>query len=150
MLAGLINDEDRRSADKVPGLSQLPLLGRLFSNNDDTVNKTEIVLLITPRVVRNIERPGARIEEFISGTELEVGGAAASALPPGCRRRAAQPRAAAPVPAAAAGSPCRPAAGRRPAAEAAIASQRLHADRAADRGGDRGAARLGRRCRSPR
>jgi general secretion pathway protein D len=37
------------------------------------VNKTEIVLLITPRVIRNIERPGAKLEEFNSGTELEIG-----------------------------------------------------------------------------
>jgi len=74
VLAGLISEEDRRSAEKVPGLSRLPVIGRLFSNNRDTVNKTEIVLLITPRVIRNIERPGAKIEEFNSGTELDVGG----------------------------------------------------------------------------
>jgi general secretion pathway protein D len=74
VLAGLINDEDRRSAVKVPGASRLPLIGRLFSNNSDTVNKTEIVLLITPRVIRNIERPSVRQEEFNSGTEMELGG----------------------------------------------------------------------------
>jgi general secretion pathway protein D len=81
VLAGLINDEDRRNAQKVPGLSRLPVLGRLFSSNDDTVNKTEIVLLITPHIVRNIERPAARIEEFKSGTEAEVGGAGVSLQP---------------------------------------------------------------------
>ena len=74
VLAGLINDEDRRSANRVPGFSDLPVLGRLFSQNDDTVNKTEVVLLITPRVVRNVERPGVRLEQFSSGTEAEVGG----------------------------------------------------------------------------
>ena len=74
VLAGLINDEDRRAATQVPGLANLPLLGRLFRNNNDTVNKTEIVLLITPRVVRGIGRPEARLEEFNSGTELELGG----------------------------------------------------------------------------
>jgi general secretion pathway protein D len=74
VLAGLINDEDRRSANRVPGLAELPLLGRLFSQNDDTVNKTEVVLLITPHVVRNVERPGVRLEQFSSGTEAEVGG----------------------------------------------------------------------------
>jgi len=79
VLAGLISDEDRRSAGQVPGLSRLPLLGRLFRNDNDTVNRTEIVLLITPRVIRNIERPGARVEEFNSGTELEVGRAGAAA-----------------------------------------------------------------------
>ncbi len=79
VLAGLINDEDRRSASRVPGASRLPLIGRLFSNNNDTVNKTEIVLLITPRVIRNIERPGARLEEFNSGTELDVGAGGSNA-----------------------------------------------------------------------
>jgi general secretion pathway protein D len=81
VLAGLINDEDRRSANRVPGLSKLPVLGRLFQDRSDTVNKTEVVLLITPRVVRGIERPGVRLEEFNSGTELEVGAAGAAALP---------------------------------------------------------------------
>jgi general secretion pathway protein D len=83
VLAGLINDEDRRSATKVPGLARLPVVGRLFSNNSDTLNKTEIVLLITPRVIRNIERPGVRIEEFNSGTELDIGRSGGAApLPP--------------------------------------------------------------------
>ena len=84
VLAGLISNEDRRSANQVPGLSNLPVLGRLFSNDNNAVNRTEVVLLITPRVVRNIERPGVKLEEFKSGTEAEVGGAAVGAanLPP--------------------------------------------------------------------
>ena len=82
VLAGLINDEDRRNATKVPGASRLPVLGRLFQSNNDTVNKTEIVLLITPRGIRNIERPGARLEEFNSGTEYDIGrGGSASPVP---------------------------------------------------------------------
>jgi general secretion pathway protein D len=80
VLAGLINTEDRRSADKVPGLASLPVVGRLFTNKDDTASKTEIVLLITPRVIRNIERPAARLSEFNSGTESEVG-ASGGAVP---------------------------------------------------------------------
>jgi len=52
ILAGLIADEERNAATKVPGLGDLPLLGRLFSNNSDQLNKTEIVLLITPRIIR--------------------------------------------------------------------------------------------------
>ena len=95
VLAGLINDEDRRSANRVPGVSRLPLIGRLFSNNNDTVNKTEIVLLITPRVIRNIERPGARLEEFNSGTELDVGAGGSNAplpLPAAPAKPQAQPQ----------------------------------------------------------
>jgi general secretion pathway protein D len=73
VLAGLINDEDRRNSAKVPLLGDLPVVGRLFTNNNDTATKTEIVLLITPRVVRNLRRPGIRLEEFPSGTEGAVG-----------------------------------------------------------------------------
>ena len=69
ILAGLINDEDRNSANKVPGLGQLPLLGRLFSNHRDNGIKTEIVLSITPHIVGNNRLPDAREMEYWSGTE---------------------------------------------------------------------------------
>jgi general secretion pathway protein D len=80
VLAGLINNEDRRNSTQVPGLANLPVAGRLFQSKEDTANKTEIVMLITPRVVRNIERPAVNLEEFNSGTEAEVG-SASMALP---------------------------------------------------------------------
>jgi general secretion pathway protein D len=73
ILAGLISNEDRSSASKVPGLGDFPLLGRLFSSHSDTKNKTEIVLLITPHVMRNINRPDAGKIEFFSGTDAAVG-----------------------------------------------------------------------------
>lgn len=69
VLAGLISDEDRSGASKVPGLGDLPLLGRLFANERDELSKTEIVLLITPRIIRNIERPELADSEFFGGTE---------------------------------------------------------------------------------
>lgn len=72
VLAGLISDQDRSSASKVPGLGDLPLIGRLFSSNRDEKNKTEIVLLITPRVLRNVERPELAEAEFLAGTEAAV------------------------------------------------------------------------------
>lgn len=72
MLAGLINREDRKTANSVPGLGQLPILGRLFSSHSDTAAKTEVVLLITPHVVRNIVRPESPVEEFPSGTESAI------------------------------------------------------------------------------
>jgi general secretion pathway protein D len=108
VLAGLISDEDRRTAAKVPGLSRLPVLGRLFSSNEDTVNKTEIVLLITPRIIHNVERPAARIEEFKSGTELEVGGAHPGGAPVPPSFPPAAPAVPAPV------NPLPPAAGPQP------------------------------------
>ncbi|MGH8670967.1 MAG: hypothetical protein ACREUA_02865, partial [Burkholderiales bacterium] len=83
ILAGLINDEERRTADKLPGLGDLPLIGRLFSSHLTTDNRTEIVLLITPRVVRNLVRPGAVFAEFMSGTEGSVGAKSLSLTPAG-------------------------------------------------------------------
>lgn len=82
VLAGLINDEDRRIVTQVPGLAQLPVIGRIFSSNNDNANRTEIVLLITPRVIRNIERPVMAVQQFNSGTELEIGGGGTGPLPP--------------------------------------------------------------------
>jgi general secretion pathway protein D len=74
ILAGLISDEDRRNATRVPGLGEFPLLGRLFSSTSDTITKTEIVLLITPRLMRTIVRPDARTTEFAAGTEASSSG----------------------------------------------------------------------------
>lgn len=75
VLAGLINDDDRRSANKVPGLGDIPVLGRLFSSNLEEGKKTEIVLSITPRLVRNNLRPDLAVIEFESGTENSMRGA---------------------------------------------------------------------------
>lgn len=73
ILAGLISDEERKSANKVPGLGDLPILGRLFSNNRDTNTKTEIILLITPRIVRAPLRPDAENLQHFAGTDSQVG-----------------------------------------------------------------------------
>lgn len=96
VLAGLISDEDRRTAARVPGLSDLPVLGRLFSNHDNDNQKTEIVLSITPRVVRNPRRPQYTATEFPVGTESSPGGGAsvqgAQPLPARPQQPAPQPQ----------------------------------------------------------
>jgi general secretion pathway protein D len=75
VLAGLISDEDRRAANKVPYLGDLPIAGRLFSSNTDQRNKTEIIMLLTPRVVRNLARPETVAAQFSSGTDANPGAA---------------------------------------------------------------------------
>jgi general secretion pathway protein D len=82
ILAGLISDEDRRSANRVPGIGDLPVVGRLFSATRDTTAKTEIVLLITPRLMRTLARPDARSIEFAAGTEAAAGAPPMGAAPP--------------------------------------------------------------------
>ncbi|HYN14010.1 MAG TPA: hypothetical protein VET51_15310 [Burkholderiales bacterium] len=85
VLAGLISNEDRRSAARVPGLGELPVAGRLFSHTSDTKLRTEIVLLITPRLLRTLARPEAGSVEFAAGTEAATGaprlGGAPSPIP---------------------------------------------------------------------
>jgi general secretion pathway protein D len=74
VLAGLISDEDRTTANKVPGVGDLPMLSRLFGSQKDDSTRSEIVLSITPRVLRSIRRPELTAAEFNSGTESDVGG----------------------------------------------------------------------------
>jgi general secretion pathway protein D len=73
VLAGLISDEERSSANRLPGLGDIPTLGRLFSSTRDNNSKTEIVLLITPRIVRNVARPDANAVNEPAGSEADVG-----------------------------------------------------------------------------
>lgn len=75
VLAGLITDEDRRRATGVPGLSRLPLLGRLFGVTSDTRNKSEIVMLITPHVVRNLVPAAVGALTIPSGVDALPGAA---------------------------------------------------------------------------
>ncbi len=72
VLAGLISDDERKNSSKLPGLGDIPLLGRLFANQLDQKSKTEIVLAITPRITSNIVRPNAEISEYWSGTESVI------------------------------------------------------------------------------
>ncbi|MDA8109280.1 MAG: general secretion pathway protein GspD [Betaproteobacteria bacterium] len=74
VLAGLINNQEQRSADRVPGLGELPIVGRLFSSNSTDRSKTEIVLLITPHIVRNLTPPAPADQEFFAGTEPPAAG----------------------------------------------------------------------------
>jgi general secretion pathway protein D len=73
VLAGLISDEDRSTSNRVPLLGQLPVVGRLFGSQKDDTQRTEILLSITPRVVRSVDRPSIAEAEFESGTESNIG-----------------------------------------------------------------------------
>jgi general secretion pathway protein D len=65
----------------------MPVIGRLFSSTRDNKIKTEIVLLITPRLMRTMQRADARTVEFAAGTEASssggpLGGVSAPPFPP--------------------------------------------------------------------
>ena len=69
VLMGLIRDDERHSASRVPGIGELPILSHLFGSHQADTQKTEILLAITPRLVRNVRRVEAQVAEFWSGTE---------------------------------------------------------------------------------
>ncbi|MBB2487008.1 general secretion pathway protein GspD [Mitsuaria sp. WAJ17] len=73
VLAGLINSEERVGANKVPGLGELPIAGRLFGSSKDDTQRSEILLSITPRILRSLQRPSAQQAELLSGTEAAIG-----------------------------------------------------------------------------
>ena len=72
VLGGLISDNDSKTAAKVPGLGDFPILGRLFSSHNDNSSKTEIILSITPHIIRNNHRPDAELAQFWSGTDATL------------------------------------------------------------------------------
>jgi general secretion pathway protein D len=55
LLAGLIRDEERRVLRGVAGLSDLPVIGRLFAQTQRETQETDIVLTLTPRVIRVLD-----------------------------------------------------------------------------------------------
>jgi general secretion pathway protein D len=73
LLAGLISRDERTSANRVPGAGDLPVLGRLFSSTVDNAQRTELVLAVTPRVLRNVQKPTASESEVWIGTEARPG-----------------------------------------------------------------------------
>jgi general secretion pathway protein D len=68
-LAGLISHDEQMTATRLPGLGDLPVVGRLFSSQMDNGTHSELVLAVTPHVVRNVRRPEANEAELWVGTE---------------------------------------------------------------------------------
>jgi general secretion pathway protein D len=71
-LAGLIRSDERSTENGVPGLSELPLIGRLFSKNRDENERTDVVLTLTPHIIRNAEITEEDLEPIWVGTEANI------------------------------------------------------------------------------
>lgn len=85
LLAGLIRDDERRVLRGVPGLSDLPVVGRLFAANRVETQETDIVLVLTPRVIRVLDLTESDLRPFRVGREgaPSVIEAPAAPTPPG-------------------------------------------------------------------
>lgn len=80
VLAGLLQKSERGNSSRLPGLGDIPFFGKLFSSESLDGDKTEVLLSITPRITRNLERPSDDLVEFIAGPEASRQGGAAQSI----------------------------------------------------------------------
>ncbi|HSD65704.1 MAG TPA: hypothetical protein VLF95_03330, partial [Vicinamibacteria bacterium] len=69
ILAGLILDNERRGLTGLPGLASIPFIGRLFARNKDEAQQTDIVMTLTPHVIRRTEIDENDLRSFLVGGE---------------------------------------------------------------------------------
>ena len=69
VIGGLIQDTKNNNIQKVSILGDIPVIGQLFSNKENAGDKTELILAITPRIVRGITVSDPEIASFWSGLE---------------------------------------------------------------------------------
>jgi general secretion pathway protein D len=73
MLAGLIRDDERRSVSGIPGLVDMPLVGRLFAHTRKQAQQTDIVLTLTPRIIRVLDLSEDDLRPFTLAGDGDAG-----------------------------------------------------------------------------
>jgi hypothetical protein len=71
-LAGLIRTDERSNDSGIPGLSEIPLLGRLFSNKRNENERTDVILTLTPHIIRNAQITEEDLQPIWVGTEANI------------------------------------------------------------------------------
>jgi general secretion pathway protein D len=72
LLAGLLREDERNSLTGFPGIMRLPIVKQLFSNNDKTIKQTDIVMLLTPRILRTHELKASDLSPIYIGTQSNM------------------------------------------------------------------------------
>jgi general secretion pathway protein D len=80
LLAGLIKEEDRRNSQGFPGLNQIPFLRSIFGGTKSTVGASDVVMIITPRILRSQELTPADLAPMYVGTGQSFGASATPQL----------------------------------------------------------------------
>jgi general secretion pathway protein D len=103
LLAGLLREDERRALRGFPGILRLPVVKQLFSSNDEQIRTSDIVMLLTPRIIRTHELTAADLSPIYIGTQSNM--ALGGPTPVLGEPRQEQPDAAAPGAAAAPAQP---------------------------------------------
>jgi general secretion pathway protein D len=82
LLAGLLRDDERKSLNGFPGAIHVPVLKQLFSNNDNTISQTDIVMLLTPHILRAPEITEADLRPIYIGSQGVSGNISIGGPPP--------------------------------------------------------------------
>ena len=102
LLAGLLRDDQRKQLTGVVGVNNIPVLRSLFGASQDTINQTDIVMLLTPHIVRTHELTADDLAPIYIGTQQNLG---LNGPPPLISPVADQPAPAAPAPIGIPGTP---------------------------------------------
>ena len=68
LLAGLLSETERKSMRGFPGLLHIPVISAMFASNDTQVQQTDIIMLLTPRIVRTQELTQQDLDPIFIGT----------------------------------------------------------------------------------
>ena len=69
MLAGLIQRTDTKNINGIPGLAELPMLRYLFSDNSTSVAESEVLIIMTPHVIRFPSISAENLRTLAAGTD---------------------------------------------------------------------------------
>jgi hypothetical protein len=72
LLAGLLREDERKSLTGFPGVMRLPIVRQLFSNNDNNIKQTDIVMLLTPRIIRTHDLRAQDLSPIYIGTNSNM------------------------------------------------------------------------------
>jgi type II secretory pathway component GspD/PulD (secretin) len=73
LLAGLLREDERRRYTGFPGLMHLPVFRQLFTSNDISKGQTDIVILLTPRIIRTHELTQRDVDPLYIGSQQNLG-----------------------------------------------------------------------------
>jgi general secretion pathway protein D len=72
VIGGLIREDTTKSKDGIPFLSKIPILGHLFGNTTDNAKRSEIIILLTPRVMKSLGEAKGITSDYVDRYKTDV------------------------------------------------------------------------------